>query len=183
LVQNTLTEARARLLVGVRPEACVAAHAPDRHWDALPWQRLTLSSRSAPAMKAARERLGPPAYYYNYTVMEEKACQPKTKLGAIAHTRHNARLRSAKRSRTKNSKPTHGAQNGTRTMKIDTHLPSPLLRWFRPVLRPVSGFWFFLFGFALRCVALLCAVYVQLRLVLFSAGGPFLPSISVNRID
>jgi hypothetical protein len=41
----------------------------------------------------------------------------------------------------------------------------------------VLGFWF---GFALRCVALLCAVYVQLQLVLFPDGGPFLPSLSVT---
>jgi hypothetical protein len=38
----------------------------------------------------------------------------------------------------------------------------------------------FLFGFALRFVALLCAVYVRLHLVLYPAGGPFLPSLSVN---
>jgi hypothetical protein len=41
----------------------------------------------------------------------------------------------------------------------------------------VSGFWF---GFALRRVALLCGVFVQLHLALFPAGGPFLPSLSVN---
>jgi hypothetical protein len=35
----------------------------------------------------------------------------------------------------------------------------------------VQGFWF---GFALRCVAWLCAVYVRLHLALFPAGGPFL---------
>jgi hypothetical protein len=42
----------------------------------------------------------------------------------------------------------------------------------------VWGFWF---GFALRCAAssLLCAWYVRLHLVLFPAGGPFLPSLSV----
>jgi hypothetical protein len=33
----------------------------DRHRDALPRQRTTLGSRSAPEMKAARERPGPPA--------------------------------------------------------------------------------------------------------------------------
>jgi hypothetical protein len=32
---------------------------------------------------------------------EEKARQPETKLGAIAQTRHTARLRNAKRSRTR----------------------------------------------------------------------------------
>jgi hypothetical protein len=41
--------------------------------------------------------------------MEEKACQPDTKLGAIAQTRHIARLRNAKRSRTKH--PTRGARD------------------------------------------------------------------------
>jgi hypothetical protein len=32
----------------------------------------------------------------------------------------------------------------------------------------------------LRRVALLCGVFVQLHLALFPAGGPFLPSLSVN---
>jgi hypothetical protein len=41
----------------------------------------------------------------------------------------------------------------------------------------VWGLWF---GFALRRVALLCGVFVQLHLALFPAGGPFLPSLSVN---
>jgi hypothetical protein len=44
----------------------------------------------------------------------------------------------------------------------------------------VWGFWF---GFALRCVALLCGVFVRLHLALFSAGGPFLPSLYVNLYD
>jgi hypothetical protein len=42
---------------------------------------------------------------------EEKTHQPETKLSAIAQTRHIARLRDAKRSRTRNPKPTHGAQD------------------------------------------------------------------------
>jgi hypothetical protein len=42
----------------------------------------------------------------------------------------------------------------------------------------VWGFWF---GFALRRVALLCGVFVHLHLALFPAGGPFLPSLSVNQ--
>jgi hypothetical protein len=42
---------------------------------------------------------------------EEKGPQPETKLSAIAQTRHIARLRGAKRSRTRNSKPTHGARD------------------------------------------------------------------------
>jgi hypothetical protein len=40
--------------------------------------------------------------------------------------------------------------------------------------------WVFLFGFALRCGALLCAVSVRLHLVLFPAGRPFLPSLSAT---
>jgi hypothetical protein len=43
----------------------------------------------------------------------------------------------------------------------------------------VWGFWF---GFALCRVALLCGVCVRLHLALFPAGGPFLPSLSVNPI-
>jgi hypothetical protein len=42
----------------------------------------------------------------------------------------------------------------------------------------ILGFWL---GFALRCVALLC-VYVRLHLVLFTAGEPVLPSLSVTFI-
>jgi hypothetical protein len=42
---------------------------------------------------------------------EEKARQPETKLGAIAQTRHIARLRNAEQSRTKHPKPTHGARD------------------------------------------------------------------------
>jgi hypothetical protein len=42
---------------------------------------------------------------------EEKARQPETKQGAIAHTWHKARLRNARRSRSSNPKPTNGAQN------------------------------------------------------------------------
>jgi hypothetical protein len=42
---------------------------------------------------------------------EEKARQPETKLSEIAQTRHIARLRDAKRSRTRNPKPTHGARD------------------------------------------------------------------------
>jgi hypothetical protein len=41
----------------------------------------------------------------------------------------------------------------------------------------VWGVWY---GFALRCVALLCGVFVLLRLALFPAGGPFLPLLYVN---
>jgi hypothetical protein len=45
---------------------------------------------------------------------------------------------------------------------------------------PRMWVWGFSFGFALRCVALLCAVCVRLHLVLFPAGGPFLPSFSIK---
>jgi hypothetical protein len=41
---------------------------------------------------------------------EEKARQPEIKLGAIAQAHHTAKLCNAKRSRTRNPKPTHGAQ-------------------------------------------------------------------------
>jgi hypothetical protein len=55
----------------------------------------------------------------------------------------------------------------------------PRLKLFRPVSRPVCGFG--VSGSAsLRCVALLCGVFVRLHLALFPGGGPFLPSLSVN---
>jgi hypothetical protein len=41
-------------------------------------------------------------------------------------------------------------------------------------------FSFFLFSFALRCVALLCGVWVRLHLILFPAGGSYFPSLSVH---
>jgi hypothetical protein len=47
-------------------------------------------------------------------------------------------------------------------------------------IAPCVWVWGVWFGFALRCVALLCGVCVQLHLPLFPAGGPFLPSLSVN---
>jgi hypothetical protein len=46
-------------------------------------------------------------------------------------------------------------------------------------LSPCVWVWGFWFGFALRCVALLCGVFI-FGLALFLAGGPFLPSLSVN---
>jgi hypothetical protein len=58
---------------------------------------------------------------------EEKARQPETKLGAIAHTSHIARLRDAKRSRTKNPKSTHRAQSregGGRGVQPDGSWPA-----------------------------------------------------------
>jgi hypothetical protein len=57
------------------PEACVATYAPDRHRDALPRHRTTLSSRSAPEMKAARERPGPPAWSAK-SLSSDRAAQP-----------------------------------------------------------------------------------------------------------
>jgi hypothetical protein len=59
-------------------------------------------------------------------------------------------------------------------------LARPLAEVVEACLAPrvwVRGVWF---GFALRCVALLCGVFVQLHLALFLAGGPFLPSLFVN---
>jgi hypothetical protein len=47
-------------------------------------------------------------------------------------------------------------------------------------LAPRVWVWGVWFGFALRCVALPCGVFVQLHLALFPACGPFLPSPSVN---
>jgi hypothetical protein len=47
-------------------------------------------------------------------------------------------------------------------------------------LSPCVWVWGFWFGFVLRCVALLCGVFVRWHLALFSAGGPFLPSLSVT---
>jgi hypothetical protein len=37
--------------------------------------------------------------------------------------------------------------------------------------------YFHRFGFASRCVAMLCGMFVRLHLALFLAGGPFLPSL------
>jgi hypothetical protein len=39
--------------IGVRPAARVVTYTPNRHKDALPWHRATLSSQSALEMKAA----------------------------------------------------------------------------------------------------------------------------------
>jgi hypothetical protein len=47
-------------------------------------------------------------------------------------------------------------------------------------LAPCVWVWGAWFGFALRCVALLCGVFVRLHLALFPAGGPFLPSLYVQ---
>jgi hypothetical protein len=47
-------------------------------------------------------------------------------------------------------------------------------------LAPRVWVWGVWLGFALRCVALLCGVFVRLHLALFPAGGPFLPSLFVN---
>jgi hypothetical protein len=50
----------------------------------------------------------------------------------------------------------------------------------RPVSRSVCGFGVSGSSSLLRRVALLCGVFVQLHLASFPAGGPFLPSLSVN---
>jgi hypothetical protein len=51
------------------------------------------------------------SFIYLHRETEEKARQPEIKLSAIAQTRHIAGLRDAKRSRTRNPKPTHGARD------------------------------------------------------------------------
>jgi hypothetical protein len=66
-------EGRARPRTGARPAARVATYAPDRHRDALPRQRATPSSRSAPEMKAAS-----PDYVVHYT-MTTKASTPEVR--------------------------------------------------------------------------------------------------------
>jgi hypothetical protein len=59
--------------------------------------------------------------------------------------------------------------------------PSAEVVW--ACLLPRVWVWGFWFGFAWRRVALLCGVFVQLHLALFPAGGPFLPSLSVNLLQ
>jgi hypothetical protein len=56
---TTSAEGRARPRIRIRPEARVATYAPERH--RVSRQRATPRSQSAPEMKAARERPGPPA--------------------------------------------------------------------------------------------------------------------------
>jgi hypothetical protein len=56
--------------------------------------------------------------------------------------------------------------------------PGPRLRLLKPVSRLVCGFG--VSDSASLCIALLCGVFVRLRPALFPAGGPFLPSLSVN---
>jgi hypothetical protein len=58
-------------------------------------------------------------------------------------------------------------------------LAQPSAEFVLACLAPLLKVWF---GFALRCVALLCGVFVRLHLALFPAGRPFLPSLSVNVI-
>jgi hypothetical protein len=81
---QTSAEGWARPRIGARPVARVATYAPDQHRDALPRQRATLSSQSAPKMKAARER---PLNIDLLRETEDKARQPEIKLGVIAQTR------------------------------------------------------------------------------------------------
>jgi hypothetical protein len=59
-------------------------------------------------------------------------------------------------------------------------LARPSAEVVKACLAPRAWVWGFWFGFALRRVALLCGVFVRLHLALFPAGGPFLPSLSVN---
>jgi hypothetical protein len=49
---------------------------------------------------------------------EDKARQPETKLGATLQTRRKARLRNAKRSRTKHPKPIEGARDRPASIDI-----------------------------------------------------------------
>jgi hypothetical protein len=65
---------------------------------------------------------------------------------------------------------------GALALTLLDHLADKAVPGFVPCVWDYS-FWF---GFALRCVALLCGVYVRLHLVFFPAGGLFLPSLSVN---
>jgi predicted tellurium resistance membrane protein TerC len=60
-------------------------------------------------------------------------------------------------------------------------LARPLAEVVEACLAPRVWVWGVWFGFALRCVALLCGVFVQLHLALFLAGGLFLfVSLSVK---
>jgi hypothetical protein len=47
-------------------------------------------------------------------------------------------------------------------------------------LAPRVWVWGVWIGFALRCAALLCGVFVRLHLALFPSGEPFLPSFHVQ---
>jgi hypothetical protein len=60
-------------------------------------------------------------------------------------------------------------------------LARPLAEVVEACLTPRVWVWGVWFGFALRCVALLCGVFVRLHQALFPAGGPFLPSICIIR--
>jgi hypothetical protein len=57
--RTTSTERQERPRNGARPNTLVKLYKPDRPKDALPRHRATPSSRSAPDMKASRERPGP----------------------------------------------------------------------------------------------------------------------------
>jgi hypothetical protein len=76
------------------------------------------------------------------------------------------------------SGPDTAARASARTQMRGLALLSAKVVWACFALRVwVLGFWF---GFTLNCVALLCAVYVRVHLVLFPAGGPFLLSLWVK---
>jgi hypothetical protein len=59
-------------------------------------------------------------------------------------------------------------------------LARPSAEVVKACLAPHVWVWGVWFGFALRCVALLCGVFLRLHLAWFPAGGPFLPSLCVN---
>jgi hypothetical protein len=74
---------------GIWPEARVETYAPDRHRDALPRQRATLSSLSAPQMKTARKRCRPASLHRLVSQVPEQ-CQgrgPKAPDGLDQHRR------------------------------------------------------------------------------------------------
>jgi hypothetical protein len=56
-------------------------------------------------------------------------------------------------------------------------LARPLAEVVYTCFAPCLWVWGVKFGFALRCVALLCGVFARLHLALFPAGGPCLPSL------
>jgi hypothetical protein len=58
-------------------------------------------------------------------------------------------------------------------------LAQPLVEVVEACFAPRLWIWGHWFGFAFRCVALLCGMCVRLLLVLFPVGGPFVPSLSV----
>jgi hypothetical protein len=72
------------------------------------------------------------------------------------------------------------ARASRRVLLARPRLARPSAEVVQACLAPRVWVWGVWFGFALRCVALLCVVFVRLHLALFPAGGPFLPSLYVN---